>query len=46
MIYMRMLPSTMEAVHMEMKKVFETYGETELAEHFWWSKKIVTASEE
>ena len=33
-IYMRMLPSTMEAVHMEMKKVLETYSETELAKAF------------
>jgi len=33
-IYMRMLPSTMEAVHMEMKKVLETYSETELSKAF------------
>jgi len=33
-IYMRMLPSTMEAVHTEMKKVLETYSETELAKAF------------
>lgn len=33
-IYMRMLPSTMEAVHMEMRKVLETYSETELAKAF------------
>ena len=33
-IYMRMLPSAMEAVHTEMKKVLETYGETELARAF------------
>ena len=33
-IYMRMLSSTMEAVHMEMKKVLETYSEEELAKSF------------
>jgi predicted nuclease of predicted toxin-antitoxin system len=33
-IYLRMLPSTMEAVHVEMKKVLETYSETELTKAF------------
>ncbi len=33
-IYMRMLPSTMEDVHTEMKKIIETYDETELARSF------------
>ena len=33
-IYLRMLPSTMEAVHIEMKKVLETYSETELTKAF------------
>jgi predicted nuclease of predicted toxin-antitoxin system len=33
-IYLRMLPSTMEAVHIEMKKVLETYSETELIKAF------------
>lgn len=33
-IYMRMLPSTLEAVHQEMQRVLETYSETELSEAF------------
>lgn len=33
-IYMRMLPSAMSEVHAELKKVLETYGETELAKSF------------
>ncbi len=33
-IYLRMLPSTMADVHAEMKKVLETYSETELAKSF------------
>lgn len=33
-IYLRMLPSSMADVHAEMKKVLETYSETELAKSF------------
>jgi predicted nuclease of predicted toxin-antitoxin system len=33
-IYMRMLPSAMNKVHAELKKVLETYSETELAKSF------------
>lgn len=33
-IYMRMLPSAMNEVHAELKKVLETYSETELAKSF------------
>jgi hypothetical protein len=33
-IYMRMLPSAMKEVHAELKKVLETYSETELAKSF------------
>jgi predicted nuclease of predicted toxin-antitoxin system len=33
-IYLRMLPSTMQAVHTERMKVLETYRETELARAF------------
>jgi predicted nuclease of predicted toxin-antitoxin system len=33
-IYLRILPSTIEDVHAELKKVLETYSETELAKSF------------
>jgi predicted nuclease of predicted toxin-antitoxin system len=33
-IYLRMLPSTIKDVHAELKKVLDTYGETELAKSF------------
>jgi predicted nuclease of predicted toxin-antitoxin system len=33
-IYLRMLPSTMQDIHAEMMNVLETYGETELARAF------------
>ncbi len=33
-IYLRMLPANMADVHIEMKKVLETYSETELAKAF------------
>ena len=33
-VYLRMLPSSMADVHAEMKKVLETYSETELAKSF------------
>jgi predicted nuclease of predicted toxin-antitoxin system len=33
-IYMRMLPSAMNEVHAELKKVLETYSETDLAKSF------------
>lgn len=33
-IFMRMLPSAMNEVHAELKKVLETYSETELAKSF------------
>jgi len=33
-IYLRMLPSTMQDVHTEVMKVLETYGEAELAKAF------------
>jgi predicted nuclease of predicted toxin-antitoxin system len=33
-IFIRMLPSAMNEVHVELKKVLETYSETELAKSF------------
>jgi predicted nuclease of predicted toxin-antitoxin system len=33
-IYLRILPSVMDEVHVELKKVFETYREDELAKSF------------
>jgi predicted nuclease of predicted toxin-antitoxin system len=33
-IYLRMLPSTIKDVHVELKKVLETYNETELGKAF------------
>lgn len=33
-IYLRILPSTIDDVHAELKKVLETYSETELAKSF------------
>jgi predicted nuclease of predicted toxin-antitoxin system len=33
-IYLRILPSTIEDVHAELKKVLETYSEAELAKSF------------
>jgi hypothetical protein len=33
-IYLRILPSTIEDVHAELKKVLETYNEEELARSF------------
>jgi len=33
-IYLRILPSTIHDVHTELKKVLETYSETELAKSF------------
>ena len=39
-IYMRMLPSAMNEVHAELKKVLQTYSETELAKSFIVVEKL------